>query len=189
MLNLVPNFFHACPINLVSNLIKCHVSLSLRRSFQLILWVNHQIRPWIFMGRPNLSLNYVKYQLSPWICQTSIKKVPPSKCSISHADLSPCMLCCLVHVAKRKPRVQGLIWLIVKKFQFSLFSFIFYVIPILSLYYSYLLLHISLRNIKKTSLTLLLPVKLSSFSPLQNHHHLRRFSRFWSCVQLWLLPM
>jgi len=85
--------------------------------------VNHQIRPWIFTGRSNSSLNYAKYQLSPWICQTSIKKVSPSKCSVSHADLSPCMRCCLVHVAKRKPHVQGLIWWIVEKFQFSLFSY------------------------------------------------------------------
>jgi len=30
-------------------------------------------------------------------------------------------------------------------------------------------------------------LKLSPFSPLQNHHHLRRFSRFWSfCVRLWV---
>lgn len=36
MLNLVPIF--SCPIDLVSsNLIKCHVSLSLSRSFQLII--------------------------------------------------------------------------------------------------------------------------------------------------------
>jgi len=148
--------------------------------------VNHQIRPWIFTRRPTSSLNYAKYQLSPWICQTPIKKVHPSKCSVSHADLSPCMLCCLVHVARRKPRVQGLIWLNWKKLSFNLsvyfFSSAFLILP---LHYPYLLLHISKH--KKRPWPFFFPLKLSPFSPLQNHHHLRRFWRFWSlCVQRWL---
>ena len=99
-----------CPIR---NL--CHLSC-----------VNYQIRPWIFTGWRNSSLNYAKYQLSPWICQTSIKKVHLSKCSVSHAYLSHCMLCCLVHMARRKSRVQGLIWLNWKKFSFHFSVFFFF---------------------------------------------------------------
>jgi len=121
--------------------------------------VNHQIRSWIFTDRPNSSLNYT-YQLSSWICLTFIKKVPPSKCSISHANLLPCMLCCLVHVAKRKPRVQGLIWWIVEKFQFSLFSFfmLFQFCPCITR--TSFLTFISKTS--KTSLTLLLLAKTFS---------------------------
>jgi len=114
--------------------------------------VNHQIRPWIFTRRPTPSLNYAKYQFSPWICQTSIKKVPP-----------PCMLCCLVHVARRKPRVQGLIWLNWKKlsFHFSVYFFCFsHFAPALPIHPS------SHFRTSKTSLTLLLPAKTSSiFTP------------------------
>ena len=103
------------------------------RYYCLLTWgrkrVNHQIRPWIFTGRPNSSLNYAKYQLSPWIYQTFIKKVPPSKCSVSHVDLSPCMLCCLVHVARRKPRVQGLIWSNWKWFSLHFLVYFFLLFP------------------------------------------------------------
>jgi len=157
------------------------------RNTSFYLRVNHQIRPWIFTGRSNSSLNYAKYQFSPWIWQTSIKKVPPFKCSVSHVDLSPYMLCCLVHVAKRKPRVQWLIWWIVEKFQFSLFCLIFlcysnfaHVLPIR---------HSShfIQKHQKRLWPFSFSLKLSPFSPLQNHHHLRQFSRFWSfCVRLWL---
>jgi len=148
--------------------------------------VNHQIRPWIFTGRPNSSLNYAKYQLSPWICQTPIKKVPPPKCFVSHANLSSCMLCCLVHVARRKPHVQGLIWLNWKKFSFhfsvyfSCFSHFAHPLPIP------LSSHFSQKHQKRPWLFSFL-LKLSPFLPLQNHHHLRRFLRFWSFyVRLWL---
>ena len=150
--------------------------------------VNHQIHPWIFMERSNLSLN----QLSLWIRQTSIKKVTLSKCSVSHVDLSPCTLCALVHVARRKPRVQGLIWLNWKKFSFHFFSlFIFSAFPIFPLHYPYLLLQISIRNIKNV-------IDLFPFAPLQNHHHLQRFSmvlcfglfvicnlKFLTCSSFW----
>jgi len=118
--------------------------------------VNDQIRPWIFTRRSISFLNYTKYQLSLWICQTSIKKVPPSKCSVSHADLSPCMLCCLVRVARRKP---GTDLIELEKVEFSLFSFFFcfsHFAPALP----YLLLHIS--ETSKTSLTLLLSAKTFS---------------------------
>ena len=91
--------------------------------------------------------------------KTSIKKVHSSKCYVSHVDLSPCMLCCLVHVARRKPRVQGLIWLNWEKFNFH-FSVFFPAFPILPLHYPYLLLHI--WETSKTSLTLLLPAKTFS---------------------------
>ena len=128
----------------------------------IIVSVNHQIRPWIFTRRPTPSLNYAKYQLSPWICQPSIKKVPLSECSVSHAELSPCMLCCLVRVARRKPRVQGLIWLNWKKlsFHFSVyFLFFFHFAPALPISPS------SHFRTSKTSLTLL-PAKTSSiFTP------------------------
>jgi len=116
-----------------------------------------------FHASANPSFNYAKYQLSPWICQTSIKKVPPSKCSVSHAELSPCMLCCLVRVARRKPRVQGLIWLNWKKlsFHFSVYFFCFsHFAPALPIPPS------SHFRTSKTSLTLLLSAKTSSiFTP------------------------
>jgi len=160
--------------------------------------VNHQIHPWIFKGRPNSSLNYAKYQLSSWICQMSIKKVPPSKWYVSHANLSPCMLCCLVHVARRKPRFQGLIWLNWKKVQFSLFSFFFFYFshfaPALPIPPSS---HFSQKH-QKRPWPFSFPLKLSPFSPLQNHHHLQRFSmvlcfglfvicnlKFLTCSSFW----
>ena len=128
--------------------------------------MNHQICPWIFMGRPNSSLNYAKYQCSPWICQTSIKKVPPSKCSVSHADLSPCMLCCLIHVARRKPRVQGLIWLIWGKsnFHFSVNFFCFsHFAPTLPIPPSS---HFTQKH-HKCPWPFSFPLKLSPFSPFK----------------------
>jgi len=119
--------------------------------------VNHQIRLWIFMGRPNSSLNYAKYQLNPWICQTSIKNVSPSKCSVSHVDMSPYMLCCLVHVAKRKPRVQGLIWWKWKIFSFHFYFFMLFQFCPCITHTFFLIFH---SETSKTSLTLLLPAKI-----------------------------
>jgi len=132
-------------------------SLNLENINGIQLWVNHQIRPWIFTGRPNSSFNYAKYQLSPLamlICCPA--------CSISDADLLPCMLCCLIHVARRKPRVQGLIWLNWKKIKFLLFSFFFFLLfpfcPCIT-HTSFLTFH---SETSKTSLILLLPAKTFS---------------------------
>ena len=124
--------------------------------------MNHQIRPWIFTGRPNSSLNYAQYQLSPWICQTSIKKVPPSKCSVSHADLSPYMLCCLVHVARRKPRVQGLIWLNWKIFSFHFSVYFFHLLFSFCPCITHTSFFTFQSETSKTSLTILTPLKSSS---------------------------
>ena len=49
--------------------------------------------------------------LVPEFVRRPSKRSPPSNCSVSHAELSPSMLCCPVRVARTKPRVQGLIWL------------------------------------------------------------------------------
>lgn len=83
------------------------------------------------------------------------------------------MLCCPVRVARTKPRVQGLIWLNWNVYFFPAF-------PILPLHY-----HTSFFTFLKHQISPWLfsfPLKLSPFSPLQNHHHLRQFSRFWSLV-------
>ena len=140
----------------------------------VFIWVNHQIRPWIFTRRPTPSLNYAKYQLSPWICQTSIKKVPPSKCSISHAVLS-CTR------GKKEATCSGTNLIKLKKVvEFSLFSLFFSAFPIFPLHYPYLLLHISEHQ--KRPWPFFFPLKLPPFSPLQNHHHLRRSDVFEVCV-------
>jgi len=84
------------------------------------------------------------------------------------AELAPCMLCCLVHVSKRKPHVQELNWWKRKKF-------IFIFTPVLSLPSSDFS-HTHQNSLQPFSF----PLKPSSPSPLQNNHHRRRSTvGFW----------
>jgi len=140
------------------SLILCLRTFWWESDFMLKYEMNHQIRPWIFTSRPNSFLNYAKYQLSPWICQTSIKKVPPSKCSVSHVDLLSSMFCCLVHVVRRKPHVQGLIWLNWKKFNFH-FSVYFFLLFSFCTCITHTSFFTFQSETSKTSLTRLLPAK------------------------------
>jgi len=117
------------------NAINFHVSICENIRYKIILVINFQewtikfVPEFSRVGQLRPSIIYAKYLLSPWICQTSIKKVPPSKCSVRHTDMSPCMLCCLVHVARRKPRVQGLIWLNWKRLSFNFSVYFFLLFP------------------------------------------------------------
>ena len=145
--------------------------------------MNHQLRPWIFKHRPKPSPNFTKYQFYPWISLTSIKMVPPSKRSVSDAELTPCMLCCHVHVSKRKSRVHWLNWWKRKKFNFHFSNAIFSSFPFLPL----LSLPSTLRfqsYPSKQSLPFSFPLKHSSPSPLQNHRHRWRSTLgFWRTKQ------
>jgi len=112
----------------------------------------------------------------------------PSKRSFHPSDPLAMMICRPVCCAVLScTRVQGLIWWIVEKFQFSLLSFIFLCYsnfaPVLPTPPSS---HFTQKH-KKRPWSFSFPLKLSPFSPLQNHHHLWRFSRVWSFyVRLWL---
>ena len=120
------------------------------RKFNMLSWVNHQLRPWLFMNRPKASPNYAKYQSSPWILQTSINLVPPSDLSVSGDEVSFCMLWCVVHVSSSQPRVQGPFWLKNNKFHFN-FSLSFFLL--FFQFYPSLIIHlhpyISFRHIKQ----------------------------------------
>ena len=96
--------------------------------------MNHQFRLWICKHRSKSSLNFAKYQFRPWISLTSIKMVSPSKRSVSDAELTPCMLCCPVHVSKRKSCVQGLNWWKRKTFSFHFSNAIFSAFPFLPVF-------------------------------------------------------
>ena len=146
--------------------------------------VNHQLRLWICKHQPKSSPTFAKYQFRPWISLTSIKMVPPSKIYVSDAELTHYMLCCHVHVSKRKPRVQGLNWWKRKKFSFHFSNTIFSAFPYLPLFYPYLppsdFSHTHQNNPRPFSF----PLKPSSPSPLQNHHHRRRsMMSFWRTKQ------
>ena len=122
----------------------------------------------------------MKYQFHPWISLTSIKMVPPSKRSVSDAELAPCMLCCPVHVSKRKPRVQGLNWWKRKKFIFHFSNAIFYAFSFLPLFDPYLPPSYFSHTHQNSPWPFSFPLKPSSPSPLQNHHHRRRSTMgFW----------
>ena len=105
--------------------------------------------------------------------------VPPSKRSVSDAELAPCTLCCPVHVSKRKPHVQGLNWWKHKKFSFNFLNVIFSAFPFLPLFYPYLppsyFSHTHQNSLWPFSYLL----KPSIPSPLQNHHHRRSTIGFW----------
>jgi len=90
------------------------------------------------------------------------------------------MLCCLVHVSTRMPRVQGPIWWKRWKFQFSLFNFNFLSFssftPLLSLPSTLRFHSFHIKQVPPFSF----PLKPSPSSPLQNSHHLWRSTLdFW----------
>jgi len=121
--------------------------------------MNHQLRSWICMHQSKSSPNFVIYQFRSWISLTSIKMVPPFKRSVSNAKLAPCMLCCHVHVSKRKPRVQGINWWKRKKFSFHFSNAIFFCFSIFTLVLSLPSTLRSQSHPSKQSLTFLLPAK------------------------------
>jgi len=91
-----------------------------------------------FKASTKIVLKFCEISILSLNFSLSIKMVPPSKRSVSDAELAPYMLCCLVHVSKKKPHVQGLNWWKRKKSSFHFSNAIFSAFPFLSLFYPYL---------------------------------------------------
>jgi len=103
---------------------------------------------------------------------------------VSDAELAPCMLCCPVHVSKRKPRVQGLNWWKRKNSVFN-FQIQFF---LLFHFYPCFILTFPPSDFSHTHQNSPWPfsflLKPSSPSPLQNQHHRRRSTMdFWRTKQ------
>jgi len=108
----------------------------------------------------------------------SVKMVPPSKRSVSDAELAPCMLCCHVHVSKEATCTRTKL-METQKFSFHFSNAIFPAFPFLPLFYPYL----PSSNFSHThqNSPQPFPFSLKPSSPsLQNHHH-----RWRSTVGFW----
>jgi len=114
--------------------------------------VNHQLRPWICTNRPNSFPNLMKYKISPWICQTSIKMVPPSKCS---ATCCVALYTCQQGSHVYKDQFDGND----ENFSFHFTTSIFSIFPVLPLFYPYLPPSDFTLLTSNTSLTFLLHAK------------------------------